>query len=452
MMARLVPTLLLACALAASASADQSSRRTPVVAAAESGAPSTVNIVSTQQVVDSGNPFVRGDPFFDEFFRRFMNPRPSTAQSLGTGVIIHRDGYVLTNEHVLAGATQIRVSLADGRQFDAELVGGDPASDLAVVRVHADGPLPAPKLGDSDAVMIGETVVAIGNPFGLNHTVTTGVLSAVNRSIRGDGREYHGFLQTDASINPGNSGGPLLNLDGEVIGINTAILGNAQGIGFAIPINRASRIVDDLIHHGEVVPAWLGIWLQELTPKLREALGAQLSTGVLISTVYEGTPAASAGVRRGDVLVAIDGTDIRARRDFYEIARSLTVGQRAKLALDRSGERIAIEVLAEKFPETRADEFAQILLGFELAERSAELARKFGVEAQRGMFVARVVPHSAAEERGLRSGDLVLQIGQERVDDRMSLRRAIPKILGQDGVVVVVQRGRQYGSVMLELW
>jgi len=451
-MPRPVLTVLLAFALSVDAHADQVSRRTPVVAAVESGAPSTVNIVSTQTVADSGNPFVRGDPFFDEFFRRFMNPRPSQTQSLGTGVIINSAGYVLTNEHVLSGATQIRVSLADGRTFEAELVGGDPASDLAVVLLHADGPLPAPKLGDSDAVMIGETVVAIGNPFGLNHTVTTGVLSAVNRSIRGDGREYHGFLQTDASINPGNSGGPLLNIDGEVIGINTAILGNAQGIGFAIPINRARRIVDDLIRHGEVLPAWLGIWLQELTPKLREALGAERSTGVLISAVYENTPASTAGVRRGDVLVAVDGAEVRTRRDFYEIARSLTVGQRTKLALDRSGKRTTIEVEAEKFPEARADEFAQVLLGLELVDRKMTPERKSGAEAQRGLVVSRVVPHSAAEARGLRAGDAVLQIGRERVDDRASLRRAIPKILGQDGVIVVVQRGSQYGSVMLELW
>ncbi len=451
-MARPLWIALIACTLCADVHANQESRRTPVVAAAESGAPSTVNIISTQQVADSGNPFVRGDPFFDEFFRRFMNPRPSTTQSLGTGVIINSDGYVLTNEHVLAGATQIRVSLADGRSFDAELVGGDPASDLAVVLVHANEKLPAPRLGNSDDVMIGETVVAIGNPFGLNHTVTTGVLSAVNRSIRGDGREYHGFLQTDASINPGNSGGPLLNLDGEVIGINTAILGNAQGIGFAIPINRARRIVEDLIRHGEVLPTWLGIWLQELTPKLREALGAELSSGVLISTVYEGTPASAAGVHRGDVLTVVDGTPIRSRRDFYEIARSFTVGQPVKLVLDRSGTSVAVEVEAEKFPETRADEFAQVLLGLELDERTPALARRHGIESPRGMFVSRVVPHSAAEARGLRPGDLVLQIGRERIDDRAALRRAIPKILGQDSVVVVVQRGRQYGSVMLELW
>jgi Do/DeqQ family serine protease len=429
-------------ALAARARADAASRRTPVVAAVEAAAPSTVNITSTQLVTGGGNPFGRGDPFFDEFFGRFLNPRPSTAQSLGTGVIIHRDGYVLTNEHVLRGATQIRVGLADGREFDAELIGGDPSSDLAVVKLKSDEALPQPRLGDSDGVMIGETVVAIGNPFGLNHTVTTGVLSAVNRSIRSDGREYHGFLQTDASINPGNSGGPLLNLDGEVIGINTAILGNAQGIGFAIPINRARRIVDDLIRHGEVVPTWLGIWLQDLTPQLREALGAQRTAGVLVSTVYEGSPASRAGVRRGDVLAAVDGTEVRSRQAYYEIARSITVGQTVVLSLDRAGERIRAELAAEKFPEARADEFAQVLLGLELAD----------LEGQRGLRVARVVPRSAAEERGLRAGDVLLQIGQDRIDDRKALRRAIPKILGTDGVVIVVQRGRQFGSVMLELW
>ena len=437
--------VLVCCACVAPAlhaRADAASRRTPVVLAVEAAAPSTVNITSTQVVVDGGNPFGRGDPFFDEFFGRFLNPRPSTAQSLGTGVIIHPDGYVLTNEHVLHGATQIRVGLSDGREFDAELIGGDPSSDLAVVKLHTKDPLPQPKLGDSDGVMIGETVVAIGNPFGLNHTVTTGVLSATNRSIRGDGRDYHGFLQTDASINPGNSGGPLLNLDGEVIGINTAILGNAQGIGFAIPINRARRIVDDLIRHGEVVPAWLGIWLQELTPQLREALGAKNATGALVSTVYESSPAARAGVHRGDVLVGVDASDVRSRREFYEIARSMTVGQQVTLRLDRSGQRVSVQCSTEKFPEARADEFAQVLLGLELKDQ----------DGGPGLRVARVVPHSAAEERGLKAGDVLMQIGQDRIEDRKALRRAIPKILGTDSVVIVVQRGRQFGSVMLELW
>jgi serine protease Do len=453
------PSLLVLAACAAvllaaapAARADRESRRTPVVAAVESATPATVNITSTQVVVDQANPFLRGDPLFDEFFRRFMNPRASTAQSLGTGVIITKDGFVLTNEHVLAGATQIRVTLSDGRQFDAELVGGDPASDLAVVRIKTQDPLPTPKLGDSDDVMIGESVIAIGNPFGLNSTVTTGVLSATNRSIRGDGREYHGFLQTDASINPGNSGGPLLNMDGEVIGINTAILGNAQGIGFAIPINRARRIVNDLIAHGEVQATWFGIWLQELTPALRDAMGSDQATGVLVSTVFEGTPAAAAGVQRGDILTSLDGSPVHSRREFYEISRSITTGDRARVSLDRSGRKLTLELEAAPFPEARADELAQVLLGLDLAERTPALAKQYKLQADRGMVIQRVVPHSAAEDRGLRPGDLVLKLGQDRVDDRGSLRKAIPRILGQDGVVVVVQRGRGIGSVMLELW
>jgi serine protease Do len=444
---------LAACAVTpAPAGASRESRRTPVVAAVESAAPAIVNITSTQVVVDQANPFLRGDPMFEEFFRRFMNPRASTSQSLGTGVIINKDGFVLTNEHVLAGSTQIRVGLSDGRQFDAQLVGGDPASDLAVVRIRTKDPLPTPKLGDSDDAMIGESVIAIGNPFGLNSTVTTGVLSATNRSIHGDGREYHGFLQTDASINPGNSGGPLLNMDGEVIGINTAILGNAQGIGFAIPINRARRIVNDLIRHGEVQATWLGLWLQELTPALREAMGSEQATGVLVSNVFDGAPAAAAGIQRGDILTSLDGAPVHSRREFYEIARGITVGDRAKLALDRSGKKLNVEVEAERFPEARADELAQVLLGLDLADRTPALAKEYGLRSDRGLVVKRVVPRSAAEDRGLRPGDLILQLGEERVDDRVSLRKAIPRILGQDGVVVVVQRGRAIGSVMLELW
>ncbi|HTO06950.1 MAG TPA: trypsin-like peptidase domain-containing protein [Myxococcota bacterium] len=452
------PSLLVFAACAAAfwpalaARADRESRRTPVVAAVESATPATVNITSTQVVVDQANPFLRGDPMFDEFFRRFMNPRASTAQSLGTGVIITKDGFVLTNEHVLAGATQIRVTLSDGRQFDAELVGGDPASDLAVVRIKTQDPLPTPKLGDSDDLMIGESVIAIGNPFGLNSTVTTGVLSATNRSIRGDGREYHGFLQTDASINPGNSGGPLLNMDGEVIGINTAILGNAQGIGFAIPINRARRIVNDLIAHGEVQATWFGIWLQELTPALRDAMGSDQATGVLVSNVFEGTPAASAGIQRGDIVTDLDRSPVHSRREFYEISRSITVGDRARVSLDRSGHKLALELEAAPFPEARADELAQVLLGLDLAERTPALAKQYKLQSDHGLVVQRVVPHSAAEERGLRPGDLVLKLGQDRIDDRSALRKAIPRILGQDGVVVVVQRGRGIGSVMLELW
>ena len=209
---------------AAPAAAASDARRTPVVLAVQRVVPATVNITTTQQVHRRVNPFFRGDPFFEEFFGMFLDPRPSTHQTLGTGVIIGSERHVLTNQHVLAGASEIRVTLADGREFEGELLGSDPETDLAVLAIGTDEELPVAPLGDSEDLLIGETVIAIGNPFGLGHTVTTGVLSATNRSIRSARGEFHGFLQTDASINPGNSGGPLVNIEGDVIGINTAII------------------------------------------------------------------------------------------------------------------------------------------------------------------------------------------------------------------------------------
>jgi serine protease Do len=357
----------------APAGADRESRRTPIVRAVERVAPATVNITSLQ-VVREASPFASsGNPLFDEFWDRFFDPRPRNSQSLGTGVIIDAAGHVLTNEHVLAGATQTRVTLADGREFDGEIVGLDPDNDLGVLRLMTEDPLPIAPLGDSESLMIGETVIAIGNPFGLNHTVTTGVLSATHRSIRGrrsargNARDFHGFLQTDASINPGNSGGPLVNVDGEVIGVNTAILGNAEGIGFAIPITRARRIVEELIEHGEVAPSWLGVLLQDLTPALRGSMGIQAPSGAVVTHVFEGSPAAEAGLRRGDVVLALEGTRVRSRRAYFEILGGLTDGGRARIEVERGGKELTFALVARAFPEDRADSIAKILLGLEVS-------------------------------------------------------------------------------------
>jgi serine protease Do len=278
-------------------------RRSRVVDAVERASPAVVNISTEQTVVRRPMPF--DDPFFEQFFRDFFDARPrrSTRVSLGSGVIVRGDGTILTNEHVILRGGRIHVTLADGREFDARLVGRDPDSDLAVLRIDTGKTLPYIALGTSDDLMIGETVIAIGNPFGLSHTVTTGVVSAVKRSLRTGGRTYTDFVQTDASINPGNSGGPLLNILGELVGINTAIYGSAQGIGFAIPVDRARRVLGELVSGRKPAApdpnqqAWALLGLQ---------LHAQRG-GLVVTRVRSGSAAERIGIERGDVVLGIDG-------------------------------------------------------------------------------------------------------------------------------------------------
>ncbi len=258
------------------------SRENEVVKAVRKVSPAVVNISSEYEVYARTNPFsgFATDPFFDSFFKDFFDrgaERRYKKQSLGSGVIIDgKRGFILTNAHVIAKTGKITAVLMDERELEVQIVGADPDSDLAVLRVNSPNPLPSTEMGDSGDMMIGETVIAIGNPFGFSNTVTTGVISAVNRSIRAEDREYHDFIQTDASINPGNSGGPLLNINGELIGINTAIYAKAQGIGFAIPINKAKRIISDLIQHGEVIPAWIGLTVQNVDERLTFPFSGQI--------------------------------------------------------------------------------------------------------------------------------------------------------------------------------
>jgi serine protease Do len=425
------------------ARADRESRRTPIVTAVKLVAPATVNITSTQRV-QGPNPFF-GDPLFDQFFERFRDPRPRTAQSLGTGVIIDEHGHVLTNEHVLAGATETRITLSDGREFACEIVGTDPDNDLGVLRILSEEKLPTAPLGDSDDAMIGETVIAIGNPFGLNHTITTGVLSATQRSIQAPNqrREYHGFLQTDASINPGNSGGPLVNVDGEVIGVNTAILGNAEGIGFAIPINRARRIVQELIEHGAVAPTWLGLSVQDLTPGLIRSLGAHTTTGALVSHVDDDSPASRAGVRRGDIVVELDRTPVRSRRGYYEVLASLTSGGRSKLVIEREGTRRTLDVTVAAFPEERAEAIGKRMLGVEIEET------RWG--SYPALRISSVSANSAADDLGLQPGDFLLALEGDALPDRVAFRKAITKLRGRSRVGAIVARGPNRYRLTFEL-
>jgi Do/DeqQ family serine protease len=433
---------------AASTTSEPTARRTPIVLAVERAAPATASITSERRVTRGASPF-RVDPFFaqDPFFGQLFEQREETDQTHGTGVIFGTAGYVLTNQHVIAGAQRIWVTLSDGREFAGTLVGADPDTDLAVLKVDSKEPLPSAPLGDSQSLMIGETVIAIGNPFGLSHTVTTGVLSATNRSFRVGDAQYHGFLQTDASINPGNSGGPLLNLDGEVIGINTAIFRDAEGIGFAIPIARARRIMGDLISFGQVTPVWLGLHLQSLTPQLRATLGVSASAGAVVAQVFPDTPAARAGVRPGDVIVAFDDSPVRAPRDYFEVLRGATDGYSAPLRIERAKEIIDLSVPAEPLAAERVDALAELMLGLAVRDMTEEEVRSYGARA---VVVDR---GEGADPRRYRAlpGDVIWAIDGERIRDLNSYRDVVRRLRGKPSTQLFVQRGRQGGSIAVRL-
>jgi serine protease Do len=436
--------LVALCALAsrsALAEGDPFLRRTITVQVVEAVSPAVVNI-TTEQVVQQGFGGFSGDPFFDRFFQDFFEPRGrGTVENLGSGVLIDAAGHVLTNEHVVARATRIRVSLADGREFDASLIGADPNNDLAVLSVDTQEKLPWIAPGRSSDLMVGEPVIAIGNPFGLSHTVTTGVISALDRSLRAEDHVYHGFLQTDASINPGNSGGPLLNAEGQLIGINTAVYNRAQGIGFAIPIDVAKRIVSELIEHGEVAPVWLGLEFQELSPELRAALSLPRDLrGALVSRVRESSPGARAGVQRGDVLLRVDGQLVDSGQDFYERLYSVTNGQELALTLRRDGRDRVVRVRAEEIPAAAVAALVEQLTGLRLAKSA------------RGAYsVANVRPGSGAQRIGVQPGDLLLAINGRALSDEAALRRSVVSLQGQTRALIMVQRGNGRYHVAIPL-
>ena len=344
-------------------------RESPVVKAARAVSPAVVNISSVISARKQSGPFSGFglNPFFDSFFKDFFDPyleRQPERSTLGSGVILDgKRGLIITNAHVIANAGTIKVTLQDEREFEAEIVGADPDFDLAVLRIQSKAVLPEVKMGSSDDLMIGETVIAIGNPFGFSHTVTTGVISALDRSIRTDDRVFHEFIQIDASINPGNSGGPLLNINGELIGINTAIYAKAQGIGFAIPISKTRKIISDLIAHGEVIEPWIGIIVQNIDAGLARYLNVPAKSGVLVKTVENGSPAAKAGTREGDIILALDNRKIVSEDDFQSTMRNYSVGDKLNLKLRRSAESLTLSVVAGQFPMEKASALGYRLLG-----------------------------------------------------------------------------------------
>jgi serine protease Do len=442
----LVIVALLACgglALPAHAG-DPFLRRTATVDVVEKMGPAVVSITSAR--LAETNPF-RGPTAGNDRRRLLRNfadlrRRSQTHVELGSGVIIDPEGHVLTNEHVISRATQIRVKLADGRSFAASVVGADPNSDIAVLAIETEEELPWIPPGRSDDLLVGEPVIAIGNPFGFSNTVTTGVISALDRSFRLDEQSFFGFIQTDASINPGNSGGPLLNAEGSLIAINSAIHSSAEGIGFAIPIDVAKRVVSELIEHGEITPIWLGAEFQNLDPALHEVMTVPSGVpGVLITRVRRGSPAARAGMQRGDVLLRLDGRDLASNKDVAEYLSTVLVQADLSVELWRDGERKTLTIRTEEIPPAHIRTLAREQLGLVLDEA----ARSDGFEikgVQRG---------SRAERIGFRAGDRLIAVNGRRLGGNDDLRRAIVELRGRQRAVVVVQRGSDRYHVTIPL-
>jgi S1-C subfamily serine protease len=369
---------------------------------------------------------------FGEFFERPRYRRGYQVTSLGSGVIVSTDGYVLTNAHVVERGARFRVGLLDGRELIAKVVGTDPSSDLAVLKLDAKEALPYATLGRSEGLLPGETVIAIGNPFGLSHTVTTGVVSAVHRNFKAGNRTLFDFVQTDASINPGNSGGALLDIEGRLVGVNTAILGDRNaGIGFAIPIDRARRIADDLIAHGEVREGYLGIGVADL--QKREGAPGEGPAVVQVTSVEPGSPGERAGVRRGDQILAVQGFELGSAEEFRFRVRDLAIGEEAKLELSRGKARVAAVVKAVELSGDRILELVARRTGLTLGEERAQGGT---------LVVVRKVSHgSEAAGIGVQPGDLVREVNSAEVSTLAELRRAAARARRSGRLVLLVQRG-----------
>jgi serine protease Do len=418
--------------------------------------PIVVNISTTTQVSEGrgggapqefGSPFGEEDPFND-FWRRFFGgpmPRgPQRQRSLGSGFIIDGDGSILTNNHVVENASKIVVKLDDDQEYEAKVVGRDSKTDIAVIKINAKTKLSAANLGDSDALEVGEWVVAIGNPFGLDSTVTSGIVSAKGRHI-GQG-PYDNFIQTDASINPGNSGGPLLNLRGEVIGINTAIFsrtGGNIGIGFAIPINLVKELLPQLRGKGKVVRGYLGVLIQKITPEIAESLGLDKSQGALVANVSKDGPAEKAGVKVGDVIVEFDGKEVKDSGDLPIIVARTPVDKKVRMKVMRDKKEVFLNVAVGelKDEEVVATAPEKGELGLTVQRLTPQMAESLGLERVEGVVVSAVEPASAADEAGIRRGDIIVEVDRKAVRTVDDYKKAIAGARKGRGVLFLVRRG-----------
>ncbi|MCZ7585906.1 MAG: DegQ family serine endoprotease [Deltaproteobacteria bacterium] len=410
---------------------------------ARNATPAVVNLEVVKRV--SGRQihprFHGGDPFWD-FFERFGVPEQDRVQrGQGSGFIISQDGYIITNNHVVSDAEKVTVRLHDERELKADVIGVDPKTDVALIKVTDGVRLPVLPLGDSDALQVGEWVVAIGNPFGLSHTVTAGIVSAKGRVV-GMG-SYDDFIQTDASINPGNSGGPLINTRGELIGINTLINASGQGIGFAIPVNLARGIVDQLKEHGKVTRGWLGVLIQEVTPDLAQALKLDEAKGALVGNVLTGSPAEKAQLKSGDVIVRFDGKDVAASRDLPIIVADTEIGKSVNVEIVRDGKTMTVEVEIGLMPDDAGEPEEQDHggeLGLVVQDIPFEMARQLGLNPGEGAMVVNVETGSAASDAGLRRGDVVLELNRKRLSGASDFAGGVAAAKKGESLLLLVKR------------
>jgi len=411
--------------------------------------PAVVN-VSTTQVVRLNRPRTRSpfghDPF-DDFWNNFFGnmPREQKRRSLGSGFIVSDDGYILTNNHVIEKADEITVTLLDKEEFKAKVVGADTKTDIALIKINAGKKLPHVALGDSEKLEIGEWVVAIGNPFGLGHTVTAGIVSAKGRII-GSG-PYDDFIQTDASINPGNSGGPLFNLQGEVVGINTAIIQGGQGIGFATPIHLAKAVLSQLKEKGKVTRGWLGVYIQRLTPEVAESLSVPGKKGALVADVTKDGPAEKAGIKSGDVIVSFNGRSVSDEHELPQMVAATKPGSKVTIGVIRDGKDVKVPVtIAEMEGEKAAagpggkSELTKGL-GLAVQDITPEIAQQFEIENRKGVIVTHVEDGSAADDAGFQDGDIIRSINRQPVKNLQEFGNVLKKLKGEKTVLFLVERG-----------
>jgi len=420
---------------------------------AEIASPAVVNI-RTVKTIKGGGPVFRQfqrDPWgknspFKEFFERYFGDdmqREFKQPSLGSGFIIDESGFVVTNNHVIEDADQIKVKLKDEREFDAKIVGRDPNTDLALLKIASGQNLPTITMGDSDALKVGEWVVAIGSPFGLEHTVTAGIVSAKGRVI-GSG-PYDDFIQTDASINPGNSGGPLLNMNGEVIGINTAIVASGSGIGFAIPINLAKDIIMALKNEGEVTRGWLGVAIQDLNGDMAEYYGIEDKKGVFVADVFEGDPADQAGIKAKDIILEVNGEKIKTSRQLTSMIAGIAVGDHARIKILRDGKEKTVKVKiakrtedklsARERPKEQAEEF-----GIRVSDLKPEIVQQFNIDETSGVIVTHVESGSKGDDAGVRPGDIIKEINRKPVKNTEDYQAILQELSSGDAVNLFLRR------------